>query len=528
MTEQRPIITSTIRATIEYWADRQPDHPALVDTQADTEYSYRELLLTIDTFRTAIASAGLSKNARVCTVFPNGLGAAIAFLCTSSVAQSAPLNPAAISHELSRQISIIGPELLLVDQAIDLKPPGMPLESVAHAKLGLNACPLKIELSQVSGSSGTASLAEPEDVAGIMQTSGSTADPKLVPLKHRQMLTNASNFANALELSPRDRCLNIMQMHHVGGLQGTLLATLWSGGTTICTPGFIPSEFAGWLEAFQPTWFEAVPTMLNTLVNDDTNPASSFASDSLRMVRSSSAALAPRLLERVEELFGVPVIEAYGMSEAGLMAINPLDPNRRRPGSVGRIVGDSVTVVGPTGEPTDPGEVGEVVARGSFVIDSYAEGGDRSEDSFTGAGFRTGDLGFIDDDGFLTLVGRSKEMVNRGGENIGLREIDEAIELHPDVIEAAAFSLPHPALGEELYAAVVIRPGSMVRPTDLRLFLSQRLAWAKVPKRIFFEETLPVGATGKILRSRLASNYASSITADRPGSVSRDSSQAPA
>lgn len=498
----------TIRQQLEHWADSQPDRTALVDVASGISLSYGGLLERIDQVGSYLAAIGASKDVRVCTVFPNGAGSAIAFLGTSSMAQCVPLNPASSADDLARQIEMIGPVILMIDQSLDLGSlellSGIP---TIRATLESSSPAFESNIAQAKTADTVSERPGPDDIAAIVQTSGSTAAPKLVPLKHSQMLTNASHFARALELTSEDRCLNVMQMHHVGGLQGTMLATLQSGGTTICAPGFSVTEFTNWLWDQRPTWFEAVPTMLNALVQSRRNSASELCCPDLRMVRSSSSALSPALLLEIENIFKVPVIEAYGMSEAGLMAINQLDPDKRRPGSVGKIVGDSVKVIDSENNEVGVGDVGEIVARGSFVIESYAEGGDPSEQSFSDGGFHTGDLGFLDGDGYLTLVGRSKEMVNRGGENIGLREIDEALELHPSIELAAAFGVPHPNMGEEVLAAVVVEDAADTTPAELRTFLAQRLAWGKIPKRIFIKESLPMNDIGKIKRNELAAEF---------------------
>jgi acyl-CoA synthetase (AMP-forming)/AMP-acid ligase II len=498
----------TIRHLLERRAESQPYRFALVDAVSGLSLSYAELLERVDQVGSYLSANGASKELRVCTAFPNGIGAAIAFLGTSSVAQCVPLNSASTKDDLAKQIDMIGPKILMIDHGLDLRSlelqPDIP---VIRVSLETSSPVFDLSEAQVTTEGMAEDRPGPNDIAAIVQTSGSTAAPKLVPLKHSQMLTNASHFASALELCPDDRCLNVMQMHHVGGLQGTMLATLQSGGTTICTPGFSATEFTSWLRDFRPTWFEAVPTMLNALAHSRRNSTNELQSPELRMVRSSSSALSPALLADIERMFNAPVIEAYGMSEAGLMAINQLVPGERRPGSVGKIIGDSVKIVDSENLEVGVGVVGEIVARGSFVIESYAEGGDLSQQSFSDAGFHTGDLGFIDEDGYLTLAGRSKEMVNRGGENIGLREIDEALELHPSVELAAAFGVPHPQLGEEVVAAVVIKGGAKVTPAQLRMFLSQLLAWAKIPKRIFIKDSLPMNDTGKIERRELAAEF---------------------
>lgn len=483
---------------------------ALTTPEPGSGCTYSELLRTIDGLGDQIRSLGIGKNDRICTIFPNGMQAAIAFLAVSSVAQCIPLNPASGHKEITRQLGMCDPALLILGISLYERPENKGQDSFDVRIVTMVDDQLQTESGDRIARAAVegATPPGPDDVAVIVQTSGSTGIPKLVPLKHRQMLMNAANFADALALTTEDRCLNIMQMHHVGGLQGTMLATLSSGGTSICARGFSAADFWTWLESSRATWFEAVPTMLTTLMANVQKQQDPITSSTLRMVRSSSSALSPALLFDVERIFGVPVIEAYGMSEAGLMAINPLDAEQRKPGSVGKVVSNSVEIAGPNGDSLPIGQVGEIVASGEFVIEAYAEGGDPSRESFVDGKFRTGDLGRMDADGYLTLVGRSKEMVNRGGENIGLREIDEALELHPTIVMAVAFGVPHPILGEELLAAVVLADGEECTSALLRRHLAQSVSWSRVPKQVFFLDELPKGSTGKILRNVLAAEHA--------------------
>lgn len=516
MTELPDDRIQSIWQIVEFWAIRSPEHPALFDVHSGTGLSYSQLFARIESIADQLHAAGVRSDDRVCTMFPNGLDAALVFMAVSTIAQCVPINPAGVASDTARQLDLIGPVLLIVSDALksmsltEAGEPGVPVAILDSPSQRLSDLP---ELNHVSlDKRGAPIRSGAEDIAVIVQTSGSTAAPKLVPLKHRQTLANARTFAKTLELTAEDRCLNVMQMHHVGGLQGTLLATTVSGGTTICTPGFSASEFSSWLNDTRPTWFEAVPTMLNALVSELKSSRQKPRQSPLRMVRSSSAALSPALLSEIEQVYGVPVIEAYGMSEAGIMAVNPLDPTKRRPGSVGRIVNDSIRIVSPDLQLVEVGQVGEIAASGPFMIESYASGGDTSPESFSNGMFLTGDLGYVDKDGFLTLVGRSKEMVNRGGESIGLREIDEVLEQHPDVEIAAAFGVPHPQLGEEILAAAVPTKGANPDSADLRRFLAELLPWSKVPKRIFSVEALPLNSTGKILRRELTAAHETYFT----------------
>ena len=287
---------------------------------------------------------------------------------------------------------------------------------------------------------------------------------------------SARNIAQSLELTASDRCLNVMPLFHVHGLVGALLSSISSGASVVCCPGFVAPKFFEWVDEFRPTWYTAVPTIHQSVVARASKPQS----HSFRFIRSCSSALAPSLMEEMESAFGVPVIEAYGMTEAAhQMASNPLPPGKRKPGSVGIAAGPEIAIMD-----------GEVAVRGPNI--------------HTDGWFRTGDQGYLDEEGYLFLTGRTKEIINRGGEKIAPREIDEVLLLHPSVAQAIAFAVPDPSLGEVVAAAVVLRSGSIVTDRELREFAAQHLADFKVPAKILFVDEIPKGPTGKIQRIGLA------------------------
>jgi acyl-CoA synthetase (AMP-forming)/AMP-acid ligase II/acyl carrier protein len=225
----------------------------------------------------------------------------------------------------------------------------------------------------------------------------------------------------------------------------------------------------------------------------------------MRLIRSSSSSLAPQVMAGLEAAFRAPVIEAYGMTEAAhQMASNPLPPRARKPGSVGLPAGPEIAVLDPEGGRLGAGERGEVVIRGPNVTRGYVNNPAANHDAYIDGWFRTGDQGFLDGDGYLFLTGRLKELINRGGEKISPREVDEALMDHPAVAQAVAFALPDPRLGEDVAAAVVLRPGATATSLELRQFAASRLADFKVPAQVVFVEAIPKGPTGKLQRIGLA------------------------
>jgi acyl-CoA synthetase (AMP-forming)/AMP-acid ligase II/acyl carrier protein len=291
-----------------------------------------------------------------------------------------------------------------------------------------------------------------------------------------------------------------------------VLASLGAGGSVVCTRAFDAGKFSGWLERWQPSWYTAVPTMHQAILAGITPPPDHPRSGSLRFIRSSSASLPPVVMAGLEAALGVPVIESYGMTEAAhQMASNPLPPRARKPGSVGPAAGPEVAILNAAGEILAPGRTGEVAIRGPNVTGGYVNHPAANAAAFSGGWFRTGDQGYLDPEGYLFLTGRLKELINRGGEKIAPREIDEVLLTHPGVRQALAFAVPHPSLGEEAAAAVVLRDGAAVNETELRTFALERLPAFKVPRRIVFLSDLPKGPTGKPQRIGLADRLAAAL-----------------
>jgi acyl-CoA synthetase (AMP-forming)/AMP-acid ligase II len=284
-----------------------------------------------------------------------------------------------------------------------------------------------------------------------------------------------------------------------------VLASLSAGASVFCSPGFNALQFFAWLTESQATWYTAVPTMHQAILDRAARNQEAVASAQLRFIRSSSASLPLPIFTELEKTFNVPVIEAYGMTEAShQMTSNPLPPRPRKPGTVGIPIGLDVATMDEHGRLLPPGSIGEVVIRGTNVTAGYENNPTANAESFTNGWFRTGDQGMLDAEGYLTIKGRLKEIINRGGEKISPREVDEILMEHPAVRQAVTFAMPHPKLGEEVAAAVVLRQGTAASEQELRDFAKERLAAFKVPRKIAIVEEIPKGATGKLQRIGLA------------------------
>jgi acyl-CoA synthetase (AMP-forming)/AMP-acid ligase II len=347
-------------------------------------------------------------------------------------------------------------------------------------------------------------VAEAGDIALVLHTSGTTARPKIVPLSQANICASARHIGATLALSPADACLNIMPLFHIHGLIAAVLSSLAAGGAVICTPGFDALRFFRLLDEERPSWYTAVPTMHQTILTRADRNAEIIARAKLRFIRSSSASLPGPVMEQLEAVFGCPLVESYGMTEAShQMASNPL-AGPRKPGSVGRAAGPEVAIMDDDGTILPQGEIGEVVIRGPNVTAGYEANPDANAKAFTHGWFRTGDQGAFDAEGYLTLTGRLKELINRGGEKVSPLEVDGVLSAHPAVAQALTFAMPHAKLGEEVAAAVVLREGAACTERELRDFAAQQLADFKVPRKVVFLPEIPKGATGKLMRIGLA------------------------
>jgi acyl-CoA synthetase (AMP-forming)/AMP-acid ligase II len=300
-----------------------------------------------------------------------------------------------------------------------------------------------------------------------------------------------------------------MPLFHVHGLVASVLATLLAGGTVLAPPRFNPLSFWSTVKDYRASWYSAVPTIHQVLLARAKAGAPPAGAEHLRFIRSCSAALPPRMMADLEERLGVPVLEAYGMTEAAhQMASNPLPPEVRKPGSVGRGTEVALAILNEAGQPLPPGVPGEVAIKGPNVFRGYEHNPEANAASFTQGWFRTGDQGYLDGEGYLTLTGRIKELINRGGEKISPREIDEALLAHPAVAEAVCFGIPDRVYGEEVAAAVVLK-GSATE-AELMAHCRASLADFKCPKVIYLVAAIPRTDTGKIQRRHVAAKITAS------------------
>jgi acyl-CoA synthetase (AMP-forming)/AMP-acid ligase II/acyl carrier protein len=500
---------STIYHSLASQALQSPDAIALLAPDRPP-LSYAQLLAHLDDSIKTLNALGLGRGDRVAIVLPNGAEMVTTFLAVSACATSAPLNPAYRAPEFDFYLSDLNAKALILQAGID-----SPAREVAAA----HQIPVIELVPMPEGAAGmfklvgsaiaptSTGLAEPEDVALVLHTSGTTSRPKIVPLTQANLSASAQNIQATLNLQPSDRCLNVMPLFHIHGLIAAVLASLTSGASVVCTPGFQATQFLEWLAAFRPTWYSAVPTMHQAIL---TAVGRHLVGDNhLRLIRSSSSALPPQVMTALEQAFQAPVIEAYGMTEAThQIASNPLPPLTRKPRSVGLAAGPKVAIMDAAGNLLAAEQLGEIVIQGGNVTQGYEANPQANATAFDQGWFRTGDQGFLDQDGYLFLTGRLKELINRGGEKISPREIDEVLLDHPAIAQAVAFAVTHSTLGEDVAAAVVLRSGAVVNEAELRAFVADRLAAFKVPSQIAIVPAIPKGATGKLQRIGLADKLA--------------------
>ncbi len=454
----------------------------------------------------SLNAIGIGRGDRVAIVLPNGPEMAAVFVTVACGATTAPLNPSYREDEFAFYIEDLRAKALIVMRGAETP------ARAAAAKLGVPLLEVVPEgpagsFKLEGGTPGTAALpgmAQPEDVALVLHTSGTTARPKIVPLTQTNVTASATNIAAALSLAPADVCLNVMPLFHIHGLIAAVLGSLRAGGTVVCTPGFDALRFFRWMDEERPSWFTAVPTMHQAILSRAERNREIIERAKLRFIRSSSASLPGPVMEQMEATFGCPLVESYGMTEAShQMCSNPL-AGPRKPGKVGRPAGPEVAIMADDGTILPQGEIGEVVIRGPNVTQGYEANPDANAKAFTQGWFRTGDQGLFDEDGFLLLTGRLKELINRGGEKVSPLEVDGVLSAHPAVAQALTFAIPHAKLGEDVGAAVVLREGAALTERELRDFAAKSLADFKVPRKVVFLPEIPKGATGKLMRIGLA------------------------
>jgi len=457
----------------------------------------------------SLRKAGIGASDRVAIVLPNGPEMAAAFVTVAQSATTAPLNPAYREEEFAFYLEDLKARALVVAAGYD-GPALAVAERFGMIVFELTSLEPAGNFTLSANVTGEAKAAVPgtDDIALILHTSGTTSRPKIVPLLQSNVVASAQNIMKSLALTEDDCCLNVMPLFHIHGLVAAVSASLAAGSSISCAPGFDALKFYGWLEEVDPSWYTAVPTMHQAILARAPRNQAIIEKSRLRFLRSSSSSLPGPVMIQLAETFGAPVVEAYGMTEAAhQMCCNPIELGRQKPGAVGLPAGPEVRIAHETENRLIDG-LGEVSISGPNVTPGYEANPEANEKNFFEAEgkrwFRTGDQGMFDGDGYLSLTGRLKEIINRGGEKISPLEVDGILSDHPSVAQCVTFAIPHDKLGEEVGAAVVLKEGQVATDAEIREFLAARLAAFKVPRTVLILDEIPKGATGKLQRIGLA------------------------
>jgi len=483
--------------------------------------TFAALLGRIAAIKADLNRAGIGRGDRVAIVLPNGADMALCCVGTIACAVAAPLNPSYTADEFRTYFRRLRPKALITsgDQETQAR-------KIA-AEFGTRILNLNPEKSgpagtfTLSGGPFTSSCASEwstgEDLAYIVLTSGSTSQPKIVPVKQKQLLAYAFGIKAVLRLAPSDRTLLVMPLFHGAGLKSSCLIPLLNGSSIVCLPEFEVSAFFEALDVFRPTWITAGYTFQKAILGGVNEYPEIVQRSRLRFIRSGAGRLDLNVKEGLEAAFRVPVIEVYSSSETGAIAMSPMSPNEGKRGAVGRPIINEVAIMRADGALLGPDEEGEIVVKGPSVFDGYIDDPEANRLAFVDGWFKTGDVGRLDADRFLTITGRAKEQINRGGEKISPREIEAVLVRHEAVQDARVFGVPHASLGEEVIAAVVVRGGVPISEADLKSFARNHLAHFKVPRRIFLRESFPLGPTKKLDVRTLTRECQDILDAERDG-----------
>ncbi|MBJ6724369.1 AMP-binding protein [Geomesophilobacter sediminis] len=484
--------------------------PFLSVPDAKVTLSFSETYRESTALAVRLTELGAGAGDRVALLFPNGVPAALGLMAVFSVgAVAVPLNPRLTPEEIRQALELSGARLILCPSDLGpaitaaLRGVWSRLDGGFTSHLNGTAiyCREPIDRRDGEGREATA-----DDPALILFTSGTTGTPKGVVLSHANLLANAGFVRKAHRLTPDDVALCILPLFHINGLVVTLLTPLLTGMPVLLPTRFEVGRFWEWIREHRVTWFSAVPTILSLLLSHPDPPREDLAT--LRFARSASAPLPVPVLKQFERRFEIPVIETYGISEAACqVTANPHPPGSRKPGSAGIPVGNRLQVLNGAGHPVAAGTVGEVVIAGVNVFAGYLDNPAADREALKNGWFHTGDLGYLDADGFLFLTGRKKELINRAGEKISPREVEEVVHRLPEVETVGVVGVPHQLYGEEVTAFITLRQGSRLTTQQVRDFCREHLAGYKVPREVFFIPEFPCGPSGKVQRRRLLEVY---------------------
>ena len=494
--------------TIRNMINQQNDDLIFLTSEKNEKLSYGEFKIFNEKISRQLAATNIINSDRAAIVLPNGPLMASSFLSISSYMSAAPLNPSYKQEEFEFYLDDLKPKFLLVE------PNSKSLAVIAAKNLNIPVFEMKISDNQPLG---TFELFDKEtdyknpndyDEALVLHTSGTTSRPKIVPLSNLNIFTSAVNISKSLKLTADDHCLNIMPLFHIHGLIAVLSASAKVGASVCASNGFNALKFLDLAETQNITWYSGVPTMHQAILLRAQKNSDKAKKLNLRFIRSSSASLPPAIFEQLNDIFKTPVIEAYGMTEAThQMASNPLPPAIQKPGLVGMPAGPEICIMNDKNEKLSQGEIGEICIKGDNVTNGYENNPEANKQSFVNDWFRTGDEGFFDEDGYLKISGRLKEIINKGGEKISPLEVDNILMDFPPIDQALCFGYKDKMLGEDIAVAIKLKENKSCTEDDIKSYANEKLAKFKIPKKIFIVEDIPKGATGKLQRIGLAKKF---------------------
>ena len=494
--------------TIRNMINQQNDNLIFLTSEKNEKLSYGEFKIFNEKISRQLAATNVKNSDRAAIVLPNGPLMASSFLSISSYMSAAPLNPSYKQEEFEFYLDDLKPKFLLVE------PNSKSLAVIAAKNLNIPVFEMKISDNQPLG---TFELFDKEtdyknpndyDEALVLHTSGTTSRPKIVPLSNLNIFTSAVNISKSLKLTADDHCLNIMPLFHIHGLIAVLSASAKVGASVCASNGFNALKFLDLAETQNITWYSGVPTMHQAILLRAQKNSDKAKKLNLRFIRSSSASLPPAIFKQLNDIFQTPVIEAYGMTEAThQMASNPLPPAIQKPGLVGMPAGPEICIMNDKNEKLSQGEIGEICIKGDNVTNGYENNPEANKQSFVNDWFRTGDEGFFDEDGYLKISGRLKEIINKGGEKISPLEVDNILMDFPPIDQALCFGYKDKMLGEDIAVAIKLKENKSCTEDDIKSYANEKLAKFKIPKKIFIVEDIPKGATGKLQRIGLAKKF---------------------
>lgn len=490
-----------IEEILEYQAQAQSDNICIRDIRRQEDISYRELAEAVSAKKKILGMEGVEAGKKIIFMLKNGRRFAEYFYAVVSVhAIATPVNPSMTSVELEYVIDDLSADFIITGKEINAVLPKNSMMEVKEIEKDIYLYKLHqtVEREERENSN--------QNTAVIMYTSGSTGKSKGVILSHRNLISKMRDIANAHALTNQDVVLCVLPWFHINGLVITLLTPMLVGHEIVVAEKFSVTYFWKWIQDYRISWFSGVPTIYSYLLSNAQNII--YDIRSLRFARSASSSLSVSVLEEFERRYRVPIIESYGITEGcSQITSNPIEKGKQKPGSVGIAYGNQIKIVDETGKETCKGVQGEVWIKGENITQGYYRKQEETEKSFCDGWFKSGDIGYLDEEGYLFLSGRKKELINRAGEKFSPREIDEVLYEIDGVELACAVGVPDEIYGEEVVAFVKLRQGAKIAEGDIKVYCGLKLSNYKIPKEIIFTEEFPQGENGKIQRLKFISVY---------------------